>query len=80
MKIGKTSSVFAGDKEELEMTFNAISERVTEQANSFYLFEYCTPKREGSGENNLAIQVNNGSMQGAVQTKFDTVGFTGGCQ
>lgn len=80
MKIGKTSSVFAGDKEELEMTFNAISERVTEQANSFYLFEYCTPKREGSGENNLAIQVNNGSLQGAVQTKFDTVGFTGGCQ
>ncbi len=80
MKIGKTSSVFAGSTEELETTFNDISLRVNEQANSFYLFEYCTPKRDGSGENNLVIQVNNGNLQGAVQTKFDSAGFTGGCQ
>lgn len=80
MKIGKTSSVFAGSTEELETTFNDISLRVNEQANSFYLFEYCTPKRDGSGENNLVIQVKNGNLQGGVQTKFDTTGFTGGCQ
>lgn len=80
MKIGKTSSVFASNKEELETTFNDISSRVTEQANSFYLFEYCTPKRDGSGENNLAIQVSDGNLQGAVQSKFDATGFTGGCQ
>lgn len=80
MKIGKTSSVFAGSTEELETTFNDISLRVTQQANSFYLFEYCTPKRDGSGENNLVIQVKNGNLQGGVQTKFDTTGFTGGCQ
>jgi len=80
IKIGKTSSVFAGNKEELETTFNDISSRVTEQANSFYLFEYCTPKRDGSGENNLAIQVTNGNLQGAVQSKFSAAGFTGGCQ
>ena len=80
MKIGKTSSVFAGSTEELETTFNDISLRVNEQANSFYLFEYCTPKRDGSGENNLVIQVKNGNLQGGVQTKFDTAGFTGGCQ
>lgn len=80
MEIGKTFSVFAGNKEELETTFNDISLRVTEQANSFYLFEYCTPKRDGSGENNLAIRVSSGSLQGAVQTKFDATGFTGGCE
>ncbi|UCD60668.1 MAG: VWA domain-containing protein [Flavobacteriaceae bacterium] len=80
MKIGKTSSVFAGSTEELETTFNDISLRVNEQANSFYLFEYCTPKRDGSGENNLVIHVKNGDLQGGVQTKFDTTGFTGGCQ
>jgi uncharacterized protein YegL len=79
-KIGKTFSVFAGNKAELENTFNDISERVSERANSFYLFEYCTPKRDGSGENNLAIQVKNGSKQGAVQTKFNAKGFTGGCE
>jgi hypothetical protein len=78
--IGKTFSVFAGNKEELETNFNEISLRVSEQANSFYLFEYCTPKRDGSGENNLAIQVKDGSRQGSVQTKFDTKGFTGGCE
>lgn len=78
--IGKTFSVFAGNKEELETTFNDISLRVSEQANSFYLFEYCTPKRDGSGENNLAIQVKDASRQGAVQTKFNANGFTGGCE
>ncbi|NHF59870.1 VWA domain-containing protein [Flavobacteriaceae bacterium TP-CH-4] len=78
--IGKTFSVFAGNKEELETTFNDISFRVSQQANSFYLFEYCSPKRDGSGENNLAIQVRDGSRQGAVQTKFSADGFTGGCE
>lgn len=78
--IGKTFSVIAGNKEELENTFNEISIKVSERANSFYLFEYCSPKRDGSGENNLAIQVVDGSNQGSVQTKFDATGFTGGCE
>jgi VWFA-related protein len=78
--IGKTFSVFAGNKEELETTFNQLSQKVSERANSFYLFEYCSPKRDGSGENNLAIQVTDGTRQGAVQTRFDATGFTAGCQ
>ncbi len=80
MEFGKTFSVFAENKEELEANFNAISLRVNEQANSYYLFEYCSPKRDGSGENNLAIQVVNGSLQGAVQTSFSADGFVGGCE
>lgn len=80
MQIGKTASVFANNKEELEATFNQISEAVSERANSFYLFEYCTPKRDGSGESNLVIQLTDGSRQGAVQTKFSANGFTGGCE
>lgn len=79
-EIGKTASVFASNKEELETTFNQISQRVSEQANSFYLFEYCTPKRDGSGENNLVIQLTNNGLQGAVQTKFRADGFIGGCE
>ncbi len=79
-EIGKTASVFAANKEELENTFNQISQRVSEQANSFYLFEYCTPKRDGSGESNLVIQLTDGNLQGAVQTKFSAKGFTGGCE
>ena len=78
--IGKTYSVFAGNAEELENTFNDISIRISERANSFYLFEYCSPKRDGSGDNNLAIQALDGSRQGAVQTIFSAEGFTGGCE
>ncbi|RDY61591.1 vWA domain-containing protein [Flagellimonas nanhaiensis] len=79
-EIGKTASVFANNKEELEATFNQISQRVSEQANSFYLFEYCTPKRDGSGDNNLVIQLTHGGLQGAVQTKFSANDFIGGCE
>ena len=79
-EIGKTFSAFAGNEAELESTFNEISLKVSERANSFYLFEYCTPKRDGSGENNLVIQVVNGNQQGAVQTEFDATGFTAGCE
>ena len=79
-EIGKTFSVFAGNEAELESVFNDISSKVSEQANSFYLFEYCSPKRDGSGENNLAIQLADGDRQGAVQTTFDAKGFTGGCE
>ena len=79
-EIGKTASVVASNAEELENTFNQISARVSEQANSFYLFEYCSPKRDGSGENNLVIQLTSGALQGAVQTSFDADGFTGGCE
>ncbi|MGW9686242.1 vWA domain-containing protein [Flagellimonas sp. 2504JD1-5] len=79
-EIGKTASVFASNKEELEATFTQISQRVSEQANSFYLFEYCTPKRDGSGDNNLVIQLTDAGLQGAVQTKFSANGFTGGCE
>lgn len=79
-EIGKTASVFAANKEELENTFNDISMRVAQQANSFFLFEYCTPKRDGSGESNLVIQLTNAGLKGAVQTKFSAKGFTGGCE
>ena len=78
--IGTTASVFASNKEELETTFNEISQRVAELANSYYLFEYCTPKRDGSGNNNLVIQLSNNGLSGAVQTRFDATGFIGGCE
>ena len=78
--IGKTFSVIAQDKEELEQTFSTISDRVSQAASSFYLFEYCSPKRDGSGFNNLVIQLLQEDGQGAVQTRFDSDGFTGGCQ
>lgn len=78
--IGKTSSAFAENKEELEAIFEEISISVAGQANSFYLFEYCSPKRDGSGTNNLVIRINYAGKQGAVQTRFNATGFTSGCE
>lgn len=77
-EIGKNGSAYAANKEELEDTFEEISEDVEGQANSFYLFEYCSPKR--SGKNLLVIQAIQGENSGSVQTQFDATGFTGGCE
>ncbi len=79
-QIGKTTSVFADNSQELEDRFNEISLSVAGQANSFYLFEYCSPKRDGSGTNELIIQANDSERQGAINTNFDATGFTSGCQ
>lgn len=79
-EIGVSGSVVASDTAELEQVFNQVSDNVAGQANSFYLFEYCSPKRDGSGRNELVIQAFDQDRQGAVETSFDATGFTGGCQ
>lgn len=79
-EIGKTGSAFAANAQELESVFNNISNGVSEQANSFYLFEYCSPKRDGSGTNELIIQVIDNERDGVVNTSFDATGFAGGCE
>jgi len=78
-QIGKTFSAFASDRSELQYTFNSISDRLNSAANSYYLFEYCSPKRSGSGLNNLVVELNYDGKFGAVQTVFDANGFTSGC-
>ncbi len=79
-EIGETGSAFATEAQELETVFNNISNDVAGQANSFYLFEYCSPKRDGSGSSELIIQVIDGERDGVVNTSFDATGFTGGCE
>src|SRR5690606_25459696 len=77
--IGKNGSAYAANKEELEETFDEISDDVEGQSHSFYLFEYCSPTR--SGRNTLTIRaVQSESVAGSVQTEFDATGFTGGCE
>ncbi|MCM5662963.1 VWA domain-containing protein [Galbibacter mesophilus] len=77
-RIGKTGTAVASNKDELVDTFEDISENVAGQAKSYYLFEYCSPKR--SGVNDLIIQAVQGEKQGSVKTSFDATGFTGGCK
>lgn len=76
--IGLKSSTFASSTEQLNQRFEEIAGAVFNQANSFYLFEYCSPKRNGT--NDLRVEVKKGTKKGAVTTSFDAIGFKGGCE
>lgn len=78
-KIGKSGSIIATDNNELEEKFNEAADLVFDEANSFYLFEYCSPKRDGSGTSELVLQVDLEGVRGYAQTSFDATGFVGGC-
>ena len=77
-KIGKTSSVFADDTSKLNDKFKEIANLISGEANSYYLFQYCTPKRDGSGMNKLRIEVEDGESKGTKDTSFDATGFVSG--
>lgn len=77
--IGTDGSIFADNKTELESKFIEISNLISAEANSYYLFEYCSPKRDGSGTNDLIIEVTSGGKKGYLKTSFDATGFTSGC-
>lgn len=78
-KIGKNSSVFANDTDSLVKKFEEIAELIHNETNSFYLFEYCTPKRDGSGTNGLHIRVEESNRKGETDSTFDATGFHSGC-
>ena len=78
-QVGRDGTAFASNSDELEATFNEIANLVFQEANSYYLFEYCSPKRDGSGVNDLKIRAINGSEAGYLTTTFDATGFTSGC-
>ena len=78
-KIGKTSSVFANNTAALTTKFEEIAQLIHDEANSHYLFEYCTPKRDGSGINELHIHVTKGNSTGKKITEFDATGFEDDC-
>jgi len=76
-EIGKTSFVSAANIGELLDSFREIGDLISSRANSFYLLEYCSPKRSGS--NQLTIEVNKGALAGRANTFFDASDFNGSC-
>ena len=76
-QIGKTSFVSAANIGELLERFREIGDLISGRANSFYLLEYCSPKR--SGNNQLTIEVVKGSLKGSAKTLFDASNFNGSC-
>jgi len=78
--IGPKKFISAENGEDLNASFTEISELIYNEVNSFYLFEYCTPKRDGSGLNNLKIKLEREEGVGDEETNFDATGFRAGCQ
>lgn len=76
-EIGKTSFVSAANIGELLDRFREIGDLINGRANSYYLLEYCSPKRSGS--NQLTIEVAQGSLSGDAKTLFDASDFNGSC-
>ena len=76
-EVGKTSFVSAANIGELLDSFREIGDLVNGRANSYYLLEYCSPKRSGSHQ--LTIEVTKGMLVGRANTLFDASDFNGSC-
>ncbi|WP_337043937.1 vWA domain-containing protein [Emticicia sp. 17c] len=75
--IGKSGAVFSQNKNELEAKFIEVARIVKGEANSYYLFEYCSPKR--AGKVTLVIVVAYDAKKGTYMTTFDATGLTSNC-
>lgn len=78
-KIGKNAQAFADNTDGLIATFENIAKQIFDEANSFYLFEYCSPKRDGAGQAELRLEVLYDGERGSELTTFNATGFKGGC-
>lgn len=77
-QIGRDDFVFAEDIDGLITQFEKIANNIREDVKSYYLLEYCSPKRKGSHD--LKISVTHDSQNGSLTTCFCAKGFKGGCE
>ena len=76
-KFGKNGFEFAENLSDLIPKFEAVAQFVKDEAKSYYLFEYCSPKRSGS--HSLKIRVTSERISGEMTETFSAEDFTGGC-
>ncbi|MGM0506706.1 MAG: VWA domain-containing protein [Bacteroidota bacterium] len=76
-QFGKNGFEMASDSLELEESFLAIADRLEREAGSYYVLEYCSPKRAGGHSLRLVAMYE--ELHGSLSTNFSAEGFTGGC-
>ncbi len=74
---GRNGFELAENSFDLNATFLAVAQKVESESKSFYVLEYCTPKR--SGEHTIELRGNYEDSFGSFKTKFIADGFIGGC-
>ena len=67
------------DITELSNTFASIAQLTNDEANSFYILKYCSPRRAGLS-NQLDIIANYNGASGSLTHNFSATSFTGGCE
>jgi uncharacterized protein YegL len=75
---GKDGFELAEDSLQLNDTFLAVAERLEAESNSYYVLEYCSPKR--TGQHMLELRATYEDMFGSFKTEFSAEGFSGGCR
>lgn len=75
--IGRDGFVLAENSFDLNSSFLAVAQKVESESKSFYVLEYCSPKR--SGDHTIQLRANYENSFGSFTTKFDADGFVGGC-
>jgi hypothetical protein len=76
-EIGVDGFASAANLVDLVPRFQEIADLVRDEARSYYLLEYCSPKRNGMNE--LGLRVSTGNRKGVMTTRFSAEGFTSGC-
>jgi len=74
---GKDGFELAQDSLDLNDSFLAVAKRLEAESNSYYVLEYCSPKR--SGQHSLELRATYEDKFGNFETQFSAEGFSGGC-
>ncbi|MEJ2670008.1 MAG: VWA domain-containing protein, partial [Gammaproteobacteria bacterium] len=78
-QLGRDAFSQASELNELAETFSEVAQFVSDEADSFYKLDYCSPKRAGM-ENTLRIQAIQGDLTGELNVVFSAEGFSAGCK
>ncbi len=74
--VGYSGAFFADNINALETEFLVVAQQIEDQANSYYLMRYCSPKRNGNNE--VKIGIKNKGSQGGIAT-FNAANFEDNC-
>lgn len=74
---GRDGFELAKDSLELNSSFLNVAKHLEAESNSYYVLEYCSPKR--SGQHMLELRAYYEDKFGSFKTAFSAEGFTGGC-
>jgi len=70
---------WASDVDQVTSAFGRIAERIEAQTQGYYLLEYCTPKRAGTHQLQLDLEVN-GQRDTIGHEEFSAQGFGANCR